>query len=99
MFDRLDGAKSQEKKVDEKLAKMMQVRTLVKKLVATWPDYQIRKWCKTNETELAGDVLLDLMSFRDALPLEDKVLVTEHWKDVLSMTTREVATLVLNYGK
>ena len=99
MFDRIDGAKAQEKKVDAKLTEMMKLRNLVKALIATYPDYQIRKWCKTEEKELAGDIILDLMSYRDALPIEDKALVTENWKDALSMATREVATLVLNYGK
>ncbi len=98
MFGRDEGS-AQEKKVDMKLKEMMQVRTLVKQLIASIPDYQIRTWCKTNEKDLAGDITLDWMSHKETLTPPEKELVIKNWKDVLQMTTREVTTLVKNYGK
>lgn len=89
----------QEKNVDAKLKKMQKVRDLVKQMVAAYPDYQIRTWCKVNEKELAGDLLLDWNTHKETLSLPDKELAIECWKDVLSMTAREVAVLVTNYGK
>ena len=101
MFSRPDGdgARAQEKKVDSKLKEMMQTRTLVKQLIASIPDYQIRAWCKSSQTELAGDITMDWIQYKETLLQPDKELVIKNWKDVLQMTTNEVSMLVKNYGK
>jgi hypothetical protein len=88
-----------EAKMEVKVKKLTAVRNLVKQLVAKIPDYQIRLWCKANEKELAGDIICDWMSHKDTLPEPEKALVLECWSDVLSMTARDVASLVKNYGK
>ena len=85
--------------MEGKVRKLSAVRSLVKSFVAALPDYQIRLWCKADEKELAGDILLDWMNHKDTLPLPDKTLVLECWTNVLSMTGRDIATLVRNYGK
>lgn len=90
---------AQAKKTNEKVKKMLQVRALVKQLVATYPDYQIRTWCRASDKELAGDIILDWINHKETLPPPDKELVIENWAEVLSVTTHEVATLVKNYGK
>lgn len=87
------------KKTNEKVQKLIQVRTLVKQLVANIPDYQIKVWCRTDEKTLAGDIILDWMSYKETLSPPQKELVIELWRDVLQMTTTEVSTLVRNYGK
>lgn len=89
----------QTKRVNEKVQEMLKYRTLVKQLVASIPDYQIRAWCKASQNELAGDIALDWLKYKDTLTVPDKELVVRHWKDVLQMTTNEVSTLVKNYGK
>jgi len=88
-----------EKRMNEKVAKMSAVRKLVKVFIAALPDYQIRLWCKSDEKMLAGDIICDWINHKETLPLPDKTLVLECWSDVLSMTAREIATLVHNYGK
>jgi len=89
----------QYKKTNEKVKKLMQARTLVKQLIASIPDYQIRAWCKAGEKEMAGDITLDWIKHKDTLPPQEKEVVVEFWKDVLQMTTTEVSLLVKNYGK
>jgi len=93
------GESEQVKKVNEKVKKMMHTRTLVKQLVASIPDYQIKAWCRVSQEQLAGDITLDWLSYKETLAPPDKELVVSNWKDVLQMTTTEVSTLVKNYGK
>lgn len=87
------------KKTNEKVQKLIQVRTLVKQLVADIPDYQIKAWCRANEKDLAADITLDWIKYKDTLSDPDKKVVVELWKDVLQMTANEVTTRVRNYGK
>jgi hypothetical protein len=89
----------QEKKVGEKMKKIMHVRSLVKTMVASYPDYQIRAWCKASQPELAGDISMDWIKHKETLALPDQELVLELWKETLQMATNEVSVLVKNYGK
>lgn len=89
----------QAKRTNLKVKELLAVRTLVKAVVQAIPDYQLRAWCRVTDKDLATDITLDWLKHKEELHVDDKVLVVKNWQEVLLITTREVKTLVTNYGK